>query len=333
MIGHAVRGVQWRRAAWLVLGLSALSGCDTIGLALGTRMRLSNVPVRALSLHLAPQPAMSPGALAQLVITATTADGAELVTVGTEGGKVLFDSFEIDAQVVSVGPRGEVQLPADPRLSLGQVPQVRVRVVGQPDVNAQLDIPVRHDVRYLAHFVGQAGRRGAAGADGAEGANGAAGSSDSRDTSPGGRGANGDSGADGENGGDGEEGPPLQAWVTMAGSEPPMLQVRVLINQARELFYQVDPKGGSLSLRSEGGLGGAGGPGGRGGPGGQGGDGFPRGTSGFTGSDGSSGRSGRDGGPGRIIVRVDPRALPYLDRVDIAGPGPQVIVEPVVPWW
>lgn len=41
---------------WLVLGLS---GCDTLGLALGTRMRLSDVPVRALSLHLAPQPAMS----------------------------------------------------------------------------------------------------------------------------------------------------------------------------------------------------------------------------------------------------------------------------------
>ena len=339
MIDRALRWAPWRRLAWLALGLLALGGCDTIGLALGTRMRLSNVPVRSLSLSLAPQPSMSPGARAQLVVTATTPDGAQLVTVGTEGGKVLFDSFEIDAQIVSVGPRGDVQLPADPRLSHGRVPQVRVRVVGQPDVSAQLDIPVRYDVHYAAHFSGQAGSNGLAGADGMSGTDGTPGSSDSRDPSPGGPGTHGESGADGQRGGDGEDGPPLQAWVTLAGTEPPLLQVRVLVGQTRELFYQVDPKGGSLSLRSEGGPGGAGGSGGRGGAGGRGGDGSPTGTSGFSGSDGSRGSSGRDGEPGRIVLSVDPRALPYLDRFDIAarahagGPEPQVIVEPVAPWW
>ena len=143
---------------------------------------------------------------------------------------------------------------------------------------------------------------------------------------------------DGQQGGDGEDGPELQAWVALARTEPPLLQVRVLVGQTRELFYQVDPKGGSLSLRSEGGPGGAGGQGGRGGSGGRGGDGVSDwiirilrlGTV-------RAAVRGGEGAPGLIVVRVDPRALPYLDRFDIGGhargPEPQMIAEPVVPWW
>jgi hypothetical protein len=98
----------------------------------------------------------------------------------------------------------------------------------------------------------------------------------------------------------------------------------VLIDPARELFYRVDPRGGSLFLRSEGGPGG---------------DGLPPGTSGFTGSGGWQSSSGWAGEPGRIVMHVDSRALPYLDHFDIAGEGrtpgrgPQVIIEPVAPWW
>lgn len=151
-------------------------GCDTIGLLLGTRLRLTEIPIRSLPVSLSPPSGLSPGAEGQLVVVATTVDGRQLVTVGTEGGSVLFDSFTIEASLVSVSGRGVVGLPSDPRLSEARTPHVGVSVVGQPAVVGDLDIPVRHDARFTARFAGEPGADGKNGRDGERGADGASGS-------------------------------------------------------------------------------------------------------------------------------------------------------------
>src|SRR6202035_4651003 len=106
----------------------------SIEAALGFRMRLDKVPVTALSASLSPGPGLSPGKSGRLVITATTTDGKQFVTVGPGHGKVLFDSFTFNATVATVNKKGKVSLPADPRLSEGVVPHIRILVIGQPDV-------------------------------------------------------------------------------------------------------------------------------------------------------------------------------------------------------
>lgn len=322
----------------LVAAVLALVGCDTLGVALGTRLRLTDIPIRSLSVSLSPQPGLSPGAEGQLVVVATAADGRQLVTVGTEGGKVLFDSFTIEASLVSVNGRGVVGLPSDPRISEARTPHVRVRVVGQPAVVGDLDIPVRHDTRFTARFAGEPGADGKKGRDGERGSDGASGSLDPDGSSRGGNGADGSAGSDGERGGDGGPGPMVRIWIGMAPADPPRLRVRVVADD-QERFFLIDPQGGSLWVESNGGPGGSGGDGGRGGPGGSGGSGVPAGMSGFSGMDGSRGWSGSDGPPGRIVVRVDPLAQSYLDRFLFSSQGrgratvPEIRVEPVGALW
>lgn len=212
---------------------------------------------------------------------------------------MLFDSFAIEASLVSVSGRGVVGLPSDPRLSEGRTPHVRVSVVGQPEVVGELDIPVRHDARFAARFVGEPGADGKAGRDGERGADGASGSLGPDGQSQGGNGADGGDGSDGESGGDGGPGPMVRVWIGMAPAYPPRLRVRV-VGGSQERFFLIDPQGGSLRVESNGGPGGAGGDGGRGGPGGSGGSGFPPGMPGSSGRDGRHGWSGSDGPPGRI---------------------------------
>jgi hypothetical protein len=77
-----------------------------------------------LSASLSPEPGLSPGKSGRLVITATTTDGKQWVTVGPGHGKVLFDSFTFDATVATVNKKGIVSLPADPRISETAIPHV-----------------------------------------------------------------------------------------------------------------------------------------------------------------------------------------------------------------
>lgn len=290
-------------------------------MALGTRVRLTDIPIRSLAVSLSPPTGLSPGAEGQLVVVATAADGRQLVTVGTEGGKVLFDSFTIEASLVSVNARGEARLP-----------HVRVRVVGQPAVVGDLDIPVRHDVRFTTRFIGEIGASGHDGRDGMRGSDGASGSSNPDNLSPGGNGADGTAGSDGERGGDGGPGPTVRVWIGLAPASPPRLRVHV-VGDGQERFFLIDPQGGLSPGGVECGIGRRGGPGGSGGPG------SPSGMSGSSGMDGSRGGAGSDGPPGKIVVRLDPLARPYLDRFLFSGhgggraPAPEIHVEPVGTLW
>ena len=124
----------------LALGILSLQGCGSIEVALGLRTRLDKLPVTALSASLSPAPALAPGKSGRLIITATTSDGKQLITVGPGHGKVLFDSFTFDASVVQVSKKGKVSLPADPRQSDTQMPHIRITANGHPYIVADLDV-------------------------------------------------------------------------------------------------------------------------------------------------------------------------------------------------
>ena len=104
----------------------------------------------------------------------------------------------------------------------------------------------------------------------------------------------------------------------------------------KQKLYLVDPQGGSLTVKADGGPGGSGGRGGRGGAGGSGGMGSPSGSSGMSGSDGRSGFDGSPGRGGSITVTYDPQVKPYLTTIGLSnkgGPPPVFKEAPVAALW
>jgi len=98
----------------------------------------------------------------------------------------------------------------------------------------------------------------------------------------------------------------------------------------------VDPVGGSLTVKADGGAGGSGGRGGRGGSGGAGGSGSPSGSNGMSGSDGRNGSDGSPGRGGSITVTYDPQVKPYLSVIHLSnkgGPAPVFKEAPVAALW
>jgi hypothetical protein len=310
-----------------------LSGCTSFGL----KTRLEKISITALSATLSPGPGLAPGKSARLVIVATTTDGKELATVGPGQGEVLFDNFTFETTVARVSKEGVVSLPADPRVSEGQWPHVRITAIGHPDIVANLDIPVRYDADFKADFSGQAGADGANGASGIVGADGL----------PCRNGENGGPGFPGQDGADGKPGKTVRVWLTLKTGSHPLLQARVA-SDADEKFFLIDPNGGSLEVDANGGTGGKGGAGGEGGSGGAAGacfasDGTPV-ASGSAGRDGRPGRAGLPGpggAAGTIVVSVDPLAklLLYMLHLSnhsgdgVPGHAPEIRVEPVPAIW
>jgi hypothetical protein len=113
-----------------------------------------------------------------------------------------------------------------------------------------------------------------------------------------------------------------------------LLQVSVSV-RGTETFYLVDPHGGALIIRADGGEGGEGGKGGRGGHGGSGGIGTPNGSSGHDGSNGHDGWSGSPGSGGLITVTYDPQAKPFLNTIRLYrhGPSPVFREESIATLW
>ena len=310
----------------VALAFLSLTGCTSIKVALGLRTRLQDVPVTSLSASLSPGPSLAPGETARLVIVAATNDGKQLVTVGPGHGKVLFSSFTYTSTIAQVGKRGVVSLPADPRISEGRLPHIRITAINHPEVSADLDVPVRYDVDFKADLSGKAGFDGADGTAGAAGRAGLDGSKDPNNASAGGDGGPGDDGGPGGDGGNGEPGSAVHVWLTLKAAPHPLLQARVADGSDEELFL-IDPNGGSLEVDANGGIGGAGGRGGAGGAGGAGGSGTPDGKTGSAGGNGPDGQPGKNGAPGTIIVSVDPQAKPFLDRLYLSNYGDGVRVD------
>ncbi len=329
-------------AALVAGGTPALGGCESLMVMTGLRMRLDGVPLQAVAASMPGDGRLAPGAQATLSVIATTTDGRTLASAGTGDGKVLLDSYAFEASGgASVDADGVVRLPADPRLTEGRVPHVRIPPAGQPGPVTELDIPIRYDVPFETAFAGPPGWDGSAGADGSEGATGASGSSDPANPSPGGNGGNGGPGGNGEDGGTGGPGPDVQVRVALAPGDHPLLHVRTIATGEKDRYFIVDPQGGSLALTVSGGRGGSGGLAGRGGAGGAGGPGMPPGAPGSPGFDGLAGHDGWGGPAGHVAIEVDPAAAAYVDRLQVTnvdgngrpGTPPSVAIGPVpAPW-
>jgi hypothetical protein len=271
-----------RRVARLaVLGgvMSMTVGCMSLRLALGIRTRLDDKPVTAITASIADAGGVGPGQSTRLIIVAETTDGKELVTVGPGHGKVLFSSFKFTPTLAQVTKRGYVVMPADPRDTEGKLPHVHIETLGHPNAIADIDIPVRYDVAFVADRSGQKGVAGYPGSNGRDGANGSDGSTDPKNPSPGGDGSDGGDGSNGGDGSDGGSGDNVRVWLTLRPGTHPMLQARVF-SETGESLYLIDPQGGSLTVKADGGPGGAGGGPGSGGQGGRSGSGNPAGRNG-----------------------------------------------------
>jgi hypothetical protein len=326
--------LRTRSAACLVAALFLLGGCAAVKVKLGMKVYLAKTPVASIAISLPKGPGIAPGEKSPLVVVVTEPDGKLLQTEGQGKGKVMWKDLTVTASVATV-KKGVLTLPHDPRISDGKLVHVAVTVPSHPDVHADLDIPVRYNYAFTSNFDGSPGSSGMNGSDGTNGAGGSTGSTDPNNPSPGGNGGNGTDGSNGQDGGPGGDAPPVQVRVTLKSEGRPLLQVSVSA-AGKVKLYLVDPQGGSLTVKADGGSGGSGGRGGRGGQGGSGGIGTP---SGSTGSNGLDGRNGFDGSPGRggsITVTYDPQVKPFLAVIhmsNIFGPKPVFIEQPVAPLW
>ena len=325
-----------RLAACLgIASLLSLSGCTAMKVKMGWKVYLAQTPVSSIQASLPKGPGIAPGEKSPLVLQLTAPDGKVLVTEGQGQGKVMWKELKITPTVVTANQKGIVSLPKDPRLSDGKVAHVTVTVPSHPDLHTDLDIPIRYNYKFTSNFSGNAGTSGMNGSDGLDGTSGSTGSMDPNNPSPGGDGSNGSDGSNGQDGGAGGDAPPVQIRVAFRSGSHPLLQMSVSA-AGKEKLYLVDPQGGSLTVKADGGSGGSGGRGGRGGRGGAGGMGTPSGNSGHDGASGRNGWDGPSGKGGPINVTYDPQAKPFLNVIHLSnqgGPPPIFNEQPVAPLW
>jgi hypothetical protein len=318
-----------------LLSLFLLAGCTSVKVHLGLRVYLAKIPVASIKANLPSGPGIAPGEKSPLVVVVTQPDGKVLQTEGKGGGKILWSDLAVTPTLVTVNQKGILSLPHDPRVSDGKVAHLAITIPSHPGISTDLDIPVRYNYAFASNFSGGPGTSGLNGSDGVNGISGSTGSIDPNNPSPGGDGTAGTDGSNGQDGGPGGDALPVQVRVTLRLTGRPLLQIEVSA-PGHDRFYLVDPQGGSLTVKADGGAGGSGGKGGTGGQGGAGGSGTPSGTSGRNGSDGRSGFDGPPGRGGSITVTYDPQAKPYLNTIHLSarnGP-PQVFVSGyVAPLW
>ena len=332
---YAQRSIRTISLLSLAASLFALSGCTALKVKLGMKIYLAKTPVASMQAGLPGGPAIAPGQKLSLVVQFTQPDGKILLTEGQGSGKVLWSELVVTPSVVTADQKGHLTLPRDPRMSDGKVGHVTITVPSHSDLRAELDIPITYDYKFFANFSGSPGSSGMSGTDGLDGTSGSMGSMDPNNPSPGGNGSNGSNGSDGQDGGIGGDAPPVDIRVALRDGAHPLLQVSVSA-AGKQRFYLVDPQGGVLSVKADGGAGGSGGQGGRGGHGGSGGIGTPNGSSGMDGASGRSGFNGSPGKGGRITVTYDPQAKPFLAAIQLShqyGPDPVFREEPVAPLW
>lgn len=313
----------------------AQGGCGAMKVKMGWRVDLSKTPVSSIQASLPKGPAIAPGEKSPMVVTLTQPNGKTLLTEGQGAGRVMWKDLQVTATVLIDEDKGILTLPEDPRASFGKVGHVTITVPSQPNLHAELDVPVRYDYAFVSDFSGRPGMDGMNGSDGLSGTSGSMGSINPNNPSPGGNGSDGGNGGDGKDGDPGGNAPPIDVRIALAPGAHPLLQVSASAPSHRRL-YLVDPQGGSLTVRADGGPGGSGGHGGRGGRGGSGGTGTPNGSDGRNGLDGHNGWDGPHGKGGLITVTYDPQARSFLRVLHLSsknGPVPLYKEAPVSPLW
>lgn len=270
--------------------------------------------ITSISARLSEPGGLAPGDSVQLVVSAARSDGKILATNGSGSKRLRWEDLKLAASTVTLNDEGIVSLSNDPRMINQEMGQVRVSMPSYPALNAELSIPLRFDRKFSLNFSGKPG---------AKGKNGTAGDF---------------SGADGANGGMGQRGedaPTVDIWLRLRSSSPPLLEVKV--SSTGSHFFLIDPRGGSLDVRTDGGAGGKGGKGG-------GGFGVPGkiysdgrvGDSDYQGKRGGNGPDGPQGYGGKIMVVYDPQAAPYLSVLHLSsrnGPAPTFSQSVLNPLW
>jgi hypothetical protein len=337
-----------RTSFWNLYGLRAsallalapvilIAGCTQLKIKAGMRMNVATMPVTTMDLRLSDANGIAPGKKARLIATFTETGGQVWRTEGAGGGPIMWQDLTVTSTVVSANGSGEVSLPLDPRLSDGRTGHVVVTVPSHSDLHAELDVPLRYDLKYGADFSGYKGADGMSGTNGTDGMRGSDGNSDPQHAVAGGNGSNGSSGSDGMNGSRGGDGADVHIWLAPHPKNPDLIEAEVLAGKNKDSFYLIDASGGSLTVKTDGGRGGNGGKGGRGGRGGAGGSGWPSGMSGQDGLAGRDGFSGSDGSGGRITVTYDPAVGPHLGEVlhlsNWSGPKPVFESRRLNPLW
>ena len=319
------------------IALFALTGCNRIQVLLGAKIYLAKTQLSSMEVAQYKHTGIGPGEKSSLIVTFTQPDGKILTTEGKGKGKVLWADVMVTPTIVTVNKKGVLSLPFDPRVSDGKTGHVSITIPTHPDLKAvELDIPLRYNYPFVANFSGANGTDGSNGSDGQAGSSGSTGSMDPDNPSAGGDGGNGtdgSAGGDGSNGGDAAD---VTVQIALRTGAHPLLQVGVMAAGHKEWFYLVDPSGGTLTIKAEGGAGGAGGKGGKGGAGGSGGMGSPPGSNGSSGNDGMSGTNGSPGRSGSITVTYDPAVQPYLTAIrtqNSGAPKPTFTAAPVAPLW
>ena len=310
------RSSSFFRRAMLGLALVLAPGCA---------VNLKDKPVRSLkaALHQTSKPELCPGQAWPVVVTAELAGGEQLVTEGAGGGKVSWDSFKIETvKGGHLAEKGVFVLAKDPRETYGSPAMLRLSPLGSPAAAADLSIAARYDCDYSEDLRGAAGSGGRSGRSGEAGPDGRSGD---KAQPSGGNGRSGTAGGNGSNGDHGAPGPDVEVTVALfPNAERPLLKVRVNAMGHKPRIHLVDPAGGGLTLKANGGDGGAGGAGGAGGRGGNGGAAAKGGVagSGGDGSDGGDGGNGGNGGRGgRFVVIASPEVRPYLHALKLENAG------------
>lgn len=303
---------------------------------MGMKVELDKIPISTMQASLPKSPnGIAPGDKSPLVVMLTEPSGKVYATQGQGGGIVQWSDLKITNTVVSVSAKGIVSLSDDPRDTDGETGHITITAPSHPDLHTELDVPLRYDKQFVANYSGYDGSTGMSGQDGMNGTSGSMGSTDINNPQAGGDGSDGTNGSDGQDGGNGGNAAPVQVRVTRKDEGRALLQVEVSAI-GEDKFFLVDPKGGSLLVRADGGKAGSGGSGGHGGSGGSGGMGSPSGRDGRSGSDG---RNGFDGSPGvgaLITVTYDPEVKPYLGAIKVSswnGPAPVFREKAIAPLW
>ncbi len=300
----------------LALLLLLAPGCETFQSAFGGKLDLKGKPVQRLEAEVRGGSTLCPGAATPLVVTAILDDGTRLVSKGAGGGKLAWDSFQFQTTgAVTVSREGQLTLDPDPQRLTAEPLGVRIAALAPSGAAVEVPLSARYDCAFTADFSGRPGRDGDDGGSGVSGAHGEDARAREQALVPR-RNGQGGAGVPGSNGGTGEPGQSadnVEVEVSLAGSaERPLLQVLARGESGGRLHrFLVDPQGGTLTIRANGGKGGNGGRGGRGGDGGRGGNNIYTSTGGDGGNGGFGGDGGNGGNGGRIRVHLTPEASRY----------------------
>jgi hypothetical protein len=238
---------------------------------------------------------LCPGERLELEVQAIDSGGrARPVRLGRKAEVTL--EWELGA----VGPRGVLEMPADPRVGWGKAGKLVAAWSADPSVRVERMVPLRFDCSVVMDFSGSEGVNGPSGQDGMD--------------SP----SRGGDGTQGEPGGEGGRGAEVHVRVTLVAE--PRTGAEILQIEAQELgkesrFAAISPEAGELVIQTNGGPGGPGGNGGAAGEGGQ---------SGGGGRPGSGGPGGRGGTGGAVSVFADDSASGKLQVIVVenaGGPG------------